>query len=104
MTLQVFKREIYPLNVINPIASVIWRLPVQALKQEVIEVSIWVIAFLFFMKLYYQLLRWIYPLLQKINPSYTRKLQVRLSFFFYEKIVPQPGKLLHAGVSLYRKI
>jgi|LDZU01.1.fsa_nt_gi hypothetical protein len=104
MALQVIKRELNPLRWIRPYTLIFWRLPVQVIKQEALEMSIGAMLFLYCMKLYYRFLRWIAPLLQRFNPRLFRQLHFRISFFFYEKIVPPPNVLLQTGLHLYRKM
>lgn len=104
MALQVIKRELSPIRIMKPFTLVFWRLPVQIVKQEVLEFSFGAIVFLYCMKVYYGFLCWLAPLLQRINPRAFRQLHFRLSFYFYEKIIPPPSALLRTGVRLVRKM
>ncbi len=104
MALQVIKKELNPIRIIRPFTLVFWRLPLQIAKQEVLELSFGAIVFLYFMKAYYCLLCRLAPLLQRINPRAFRQLHFRISFYFYEKIIPPPSVLLRTGLRLYRKM
>lgn len=103
MAIQVIRRELNPWYVMRPFAFVFLKLPVEIVRQELIEISLGVIISLFFMSLYYRLVRWFYPILIRIDPRLARSMSFRLSIIFYEKVVPSPGKLLRAGYQLYRR-
>ena len=104
MAIQIIKRELNPLSSMNSIGTIFWRLPVLTLKQEVAEITLGAILFLYFIKLYYRILLKLAPIIQHFNPRAFRQLHFRLSFFFYEKIVPPPGYLLRRALKIYRKM
>lgn len=103
MAIQIIRRELNPLYLVRPFAFVFLKLPVEIVRQELIEVSLGVIISLFFMSLYYRLVRRFYPILIKLDSRLTRNMSFRLSMFLYEKVVPPPGKLLRVGYQLYRR-
>lgn len=104
MAIQIIKRELNPLPSINSFVAIFWRLPVLTLKREVAEITLGAILFLYFMKLYYRLLLKLAPIIQHFDPRAFRQINFRLSFFFYEKIVPPPGVLLRKGLKIYREM
>ena len=104
MTIQVIQRNLLSMHKRQPVLSLLWRFPLQTLKQEILEVSLGMVFFLFVMKSYYRVLRTLYPVLQIINPSISRRWYLWLSFFFYEYFVPSNKKLIQMGVKLYKKI
>ena len=104
MAIQIIKRELMPLPSSKSIMTVFWRLPILALKREVAEITLGAIFFLYFMKVYYRFLMKIAPIIQHFDPHAFRQIHFRFSFFFYEKIVPSPGVLLHQGLKIYRKL
>jgi len=103
MALQVIRRELNPIYLIRPFAFIFLKLPVEIVRQEMLEISMGVVISLFFMSLYSRLLRFAYPFLVKVNPRLARSINFRCSLFLYEKIIPPPGKLLKTGYQLYRR-
>ena len=104
MLADVIKHEVNPGRTVRPLWFIFVQYPTQVVRREALEITLGMLLFLFLMKIYYRILRLIYPLLKVLQPNISRRWHLQIGFFFYEKIIPPSSRLLRGCYELYRKM